>query len=166
MKYVYLSQPVNSSQKTYMQQCLWIGQLFFYFLSSHFFFDKYIPLYIFLTALSLCCCTRAFSSCCEWRLLQFGSCFSLWWLLLLQSCGTGTHSLWLMGPRACRLQSRGLGCSTICGIFLEQGWNPCFLHWQVDSYPLRHQDSPQINQFIAEKFIKEKNFFKPCFFTF
>ena len=28
------------------------------------------------------------------------------------------------------------------GIFPTQGWNPCLLHWQVDSLPLRHQRSP------------------------
>ena len=29
-----------------------------------------------------------------------------------------------------------------CGIFPDQGSNPCPLHWQVDSQPLRHQGSP------------------------
>ena len=27
----------------------------------------------------------------------------------------------------------GLSGSETCGIFLNQGWNPCSLHWQVDS---------------------------------
>ena len=26
-----------------------------------------------------------------------------------------------------------------CGIFLDQGSNPCLLHWQVDYLPLSHQ---------------------------
>ena len=30
-----------------------------------------------------------------------------------------------------------LSCSKTCGIFPEQGWNPCPLHWQVDSSPLQ-----------------------------
>ena len=30
-----------------------------------------------------------------------------------------------------------------CGIFPDQGSNPCPLHWQADSQPLRHQGSPQ-----------------------
>ena len=30
-------------------------------------------------------------------------------------------------------------CSTACGIFLNQGLNPCPLHWQADSYPLHSQ---------------------------
>ena len=28
-------------------------------------------------------------------------------------------------------------------IFLTQGLNLCFLHWQVDSLPLSHQGSPK-----------------------
>ena len=33
-------------------------------------------------------------------------------------------------------------CSAACGIFPDQGLNPCPLHWQADSQPLRHQGSP------------------------
>ena len=35
--------------------------------------------------------------------------------------------------------AHGLSCSTACGIFLDQGSNPCPLHWHVDSLPLSHQ---------------------------
>ena len=35
-------------------------------------------------------------------------------------------------------------CSTAYGIFPDQGSNPCPLHWQADSQPLRHQGSPKI----------------------
>ena len=38
--------------------------------------------------------------------------------------------------------AHGLGCSTACGIFLDQGLNLCLLHWPVDSLPLSHQGSP------------------------
>ena len=31
---------------------------------------------------------------------------------------------------------RGLSCSVTCGLFLDQGWNPCPLHWQANSFPL------------------------------
>ena len=31
-----------------------------------------------------------------------------------------------------------------CGIFPDQGSNPCPLHWQADSQTLRHQGSPSI----------------------
>ena len=39
---------------------------------------------------------------------------------------------WLTGPVAPRSR----------GIFPDQGSNPCPLHWQADSQPLRHQGSP------------------------
>ena len=38
--------------------------------------------------------------------------------------------------------AHGPRCSAACGIFLDQGSNPCPLHWQADSQPLRHQGSP------------------------
>ena len=38
--------------------------------------------------------------------------------------------------------AHGLSCSAACGIFPDQGSNPCLLHWQADSQPLRHQGSP------------------------
>jgi len=31
-------------------------------------------------------------------------------------------------------------CSMAYGIFPDQGSNPYPLHWQADSYPLRHQE--------------------------
>ena len=39
--------------------------------------------------------------------------------------------------------AHGPSCSTACGIFPDQGLNPCPLHWQADSQPLRHQGSPK-----------------------
>ena len=87
--------------------------------------------------------------------------FSLWWLLLLQSSGSRhagfsscgeqpsvvvARGLSSCGSRAleCRLSScgTGLSCPMACGIFPDQGSNPCPLHWQVDSQALRHQGSP------------------------
>ena len=41
--------------------------------------------------------------------------------------------------------AHGPSCSVACGIFPDQGSNPCPLHWQADSQPLRHQGSPWIN---------------------
>ena len=38
--------------------------------------------------------------------------------------------------------AHGLSCSTACGILLYRGSNPCPLHCQADSLPLRHQGSP------------------------
>ena len=38
--------------------------------------------------------------------------------------------------------AHGSSCSAACGILPDQGSNPCPLHWQADSQPLRHQGSP------------------------
>ena len=38
--------------------------------------------------------------------------------------------------------AHGPSCSVACGIFPDQGSNPCPLHWQADSQLLRHQGSP------------------------
>ena len=64
-------------------------------------------------------------------------------LLLLQN----------ISPRTCKLQelwqagsivvAHGLSCSAACGIFMNQGLNPCLLHWQADSSTLDHQGSPR-----------------------
>ena len=46
--------------------------------------------------------------------------------------------------------AHGPSCSTVCGIFPDQGSNPCPLHWQADCQPLRHQGSPKQFNFILE----------------
>ena len=38
--------------------------------------------------------------------------------------------------------AHGPSRSVACGILPDQGPNPCPLHWQADSQPLRHQGSP------------------------
>ena len=38
--------------------------------------------------------------------------------------------------------AHGPSRSAACGIFPDQGSNPCPLHWQADSQPLCHQGSP------------------------
>jgi len=40
--------------------------------------------------------------------------------------------------------AHGLSCSVACGIFLDQGLNPCPLHWFMDSSPLSHQGNPKV----------------------
>ena len=56
--------------------------------------------------------------------------------------------------------AHGLSCSAACGILPDQGSNPCPLHWQADSQPLRHQGSPtfQFYGFFSLLF--------PCFLFF
>ena len=46
--------------------------------------------------------------------------------------------------------AHGPSCSAACGIFPDQGSNPCPLHWQVDSQPLRHQGSP-VFAFLSDR---------------
>ena len=43
--------------------------------------------------------------------------------------------------------AHGPSCSAACGIFPDQGSNPCPLHWQADSQPLRHQERPRKESF-------------------
>ena len=38
--------------------------------------------------------------------------------------------------------AHGPSCCAACGIFPDQGSNPCPLHRQADSQPLHHQGSP------------------------
>ena len=46
--------------------------------------------------------------------------------------------------------AHGPSCSAACGILPDQGLNPCPLHWQADSQPLRHQGSPiMVNFYLA-----------------
>ena len=40
------------------------------------------------------------------------------------------------------VMAHGSSCSTAYGILPDQGSNPCPLHWQADSQPLRHERSP------------------------
>ena len=51
--------------------------------------------------------------------------FSLSWPLLLRSTGSRRAGSVVV--------AHGLSCSAACGIFPDQGSNPCPLHWQEDS---------------------------------
>ena len=46
--------------------------------------------------------------------------------------------------------AHGPSCSVACGIFPDQGSNPCPLHQQADSQPLRHQRSPHLFFYCTE----------------
>ena len=54
--------------------------------------------------------------------------------LLLQSTGSRRAGS--------EIVAHGPSCSAACGILPDQGSDPCPLHWQADSQPLRHQGSP------------------------
>ena len=60
---------------------------------------------------------------------------SLSWPLLLRSTGSRRAGSVVV--------AHGPSCSAACEIFPDQGSNPCPLHWQADSQPLRHQGSPR-----------------------
>ena len=86
--------------------------------------------FFFLAALGLYCCRGAFSSCGEWGLLspQVGSSCSAQAGLVVEH----------------RLQGARAQLPAACGIFPDQGFNGCPLHWRVDSSPLDHQGSPSL----------------------
>ena len=52
--------------------------------------------------------------------------------------------------------AHGPRCSAACGIFPDQGSNPCPLHWQADSQPLCHQGSPRTWNFCHVNFTRQQ----------
>ena len=68
---------------------------------------------------------------------------SLSWPLLLRSTGSRRAGSAVV--------AHGPSCSAACGISPDQGSNPCPLHWQADSQPLRHQGSPVLFIFILQQ---------------
>ena len=99
-------------------------------LAGGFFFSFFFLIYLFLAVLGLRFCTRAFSSCGKWGPL----------FIVVR----GPLLLWSTGSRRARsvAVAHGPSCSVACEIFPDQDSNPCPLHWQADSQPLRHQGSP------------------------
>ena len=87
---------------------------------------------LLLAALGFCCCTQAFSGCSQWGLLS--------------SCGAQTSHCSGISCRgaqaldawALETVAHSLSCPSACGIFPDQGSNPC-------SQPLDHQGSPSVS---------------------
>ena len=79
-----------------------------------------------MPALGFHCCVQAFSSCGEQGLRS--SCDMQASLVVASHCRA--WALELMGSVTV---AHGLSCSIACGIFLDQGLNPCPLYWQVNS---------------------------------
>ena len=90
-------------------------------------------LYIWLCRVFADVCTLASSSCDAQASHRSG--FSRCRTQALGHVGFSSRN---MGSEVVVL---GLSCSAACGIFPDQGSNPCPLHWQVDSLPLSHQGS-------------------------
>ena len=63
--------------------------------------------------------------------------------------------LGLLNVVASLVVAHGLGCSMACGIFPDQGSNPCTPYWQADSLSLSHQGSPTALLSVQKS---------PCFF--
>ena len=124
---------------------IWKGILFRFIseLKIFFFqhFNFYLFIYLFMAVLGHRFCARAFFSCGKRGPLFIAVCgashcrgLSLSQPLLLRSTGS-RHA-------GSVIVAHGPSCSAACGIFPDQGSNPCSLHWQADSQPLRHQGSP------------------------
>ena len=102
-----------------------------------FFFKDFLKFILFMAVLGLRFCARAFSSC---GLTSGGHSssrragLSLSRPLLLRTTGSRRAGSVIV--------AHGPSCSAACGIFSDQGSNPCPLHWQADSQPLCHQGSP------------------------
>ena len=76
--------------------------------------------------LDLCCCTQAVSSCGKRGLLFVVEGGLL--IVVASLVERRVRSAWSSVAVAHRLS-----CPTACGIFLDQGSNPCPLLWQTDS---------------------------------
>ena len=127
-----------------------VGQAEFTF----FFFNIYLFIYLFLlfmAVLGLRFCARAFSVVAS-RGHSSSRCagLSLSQPLPLQSTGSRRAGSVVV--------AHGTSRSAACGIFPNRGSNPCPLHWQADSQPLRHQGSPEFT-FNEEWYLVEIDFF-------
>ena len=85
---------------------------------------KAVFFFFFLAALGLGCCKWAFSGCSEWASLAVVSLVAELSSRVLPSVVTAQDSVVVVYQ---------LSCPAACGIFLDQGSNPCPLHWQADS---------------------------------
>ena len=88
-----------------------------------------------MAVLGLHFCARAFSSCGEWGPLFIVVRGPLT-VVASPFASTGSRRAGSVAV------AHRLSCSAACGIFPDQGSNPCPLHWQADSQPLCHQGSP------------------------
>ena len=103
--------------------------LFFIYLLFFYFFFYFWLCWVFISVRGL------FSSCGKLgHSSSWCAGLSLLWPLLLRSTGSRRAGSAVV--------AHGPSWSTACGILPDQGSNPCPLHWQADSQPLRHQGSP------------------------
>ena len=115
-----------------------------------------ILIYLLMTVLALHCSTWALSSCDERasHCSGFSCCKAPALGHMGFSSNTRAQQLWLPGSIAV---AHELSCFAACGIFPDQGSNPCLLHGQEDSLPLSHQRSPIQPFFICDCGLVELN---------
>ena len=109
-----------------------------------FFFNKFIYLFIYFWLCWVFVAVRGLSLVVASGGHSSSRCagLSLSRPLLLQSTGSRRAGSVLV--------AHGRSCSAACGIFPDQGSNPCSLHRQADFQPLRHQGSPY-TKFYGER---------------
>ena len=93
--------------------------------------------------LGVCCCEGSFPA-----VVGGGYSLAVVHGLLSGVASLVEHTLWSTGSAA---GAHELSCSVACEAFLDQGSNPCLLHWQADSLPLSHQESLRL--FLNVKFL-------------
>lgn len=90
---------------------------------------------LLLSALGLRCFVQAFSNCRARGLVSAAA-----YRRLTEAASlVADHGLQSVGSA---VVAHRLGCSTACGVIPDQGWNPCSLYWQVDSYPWTTRGAP------------------------
>ena len=82
--------------------------------------------------------------------------------LLWQSRGSGAHQPQPSRFPGSRAQGRGLSCSAVCGIFPDQGWNPCLLHCQAAASPRGHPEALLLHFSVHIFTLPEAYTLKPC----
>ena len=124
-----------------------LGVCCFGFLFSHL---KYLFIFGYPESYRLCAGFLWLQRVGGYSLLWYTG-FSFWWHLSLQSTGSRHAGSVVAAPEP-RARDDVDGVHRFPaprhGIFIDQGLNLCPLHWQVDSYPLHHQRSP--NMFVQQ----------------
>ena len=130
----YLRQPGSYHQRFW----LWSWLIFFFFLIGSIFFFLFLN-FIYLWLCWVFVSVRGPSPAAASGGHSSSRCadLSLSRPLLLRSTGS-RHA-------GSAIVAHGPSCSVACGIFPDQGSNPCPLHWQADSQPPRHQRSPLVD---------------------
>ena len=108
-----------------------------------FFSPILLCIHLFLAVLGLCCwvhfslavASRGYSNCGAWASHRRA------WVLGCMGSVAGAPQLQSTDSV---VVAHGLSCSATCGIFPDQGKNPCLLHWQADSLPLSHWGGPEL----------------------